>query len=86
LINLAGAPDLLWNAPKPPALPLRELAVSLHTGPGAIGVFVADPDSPDQRPRRLPFTTRGEGISTCIEFVVPQLDYWTLVVVRMDEA
>ncbi len=86
LINLTGAADVLWNSPKPPVHPVQNLTVTLNTGATVTGVFAADPDEPDLRPRRLPFGTGGKGVSTSVELVVPKLDYWTLVVVRTDES
>jgi dextranase len=85
LINLASAADVLWNSPKPQLRPMHDLVVSLSVGARATSVFVANPDGSDPRPRLLKFSTHGSGPSARVEFVVPVLDCWTLVVVRVDE-
>jgi dextranase len=85
LINLSAAADTLWNAPKPAVQPLHNLRVDLLVGAKVTSVFEADPDGGDTRPRQVTFTQTGEGEASHIHFEVPRLDYWTLVVARVDE-
>jgi dextranase len=85
LINLSDASDTLWNAPKPAVLALHNLQIDFQVGAKVTSVFMADPDGLDTRPRPVAFTSRGEGDATRIRFELPRLDYWTLVVARVDD-
>src|SRR6185437_13440744 len=85
LINLSAAADTLWNAPKPAVRSLHNLRIDLPTGAKVTSVFEADPDGPDTRPRPVTFTSSGEDAATHIHFEVQSLDFWTLVVARVDE-
>ncbi|MGH2388498.1 MAG: glycoside hydrolase family 66 protein, partial [Chloroflexota bacterium] len=85
LINLSDAEDTLWNAPKPPVRALEHLAVSFQVGARVTSLFIADPDRSHPIPIQTAFTSAGEGAATRIRFEVPRLEYWTLVVARVED-
>jgi dextranase len=86
LINLAGVDDTRWNVPKPPVHPLHNLTIDMRVGGRVTSLFVASPDGTDPRPRQLPFQSHGEGTATHVRLEVPLLEYWSLIVARVDEA
>ncbi|MDB5075783.1 MAG: hypothetical protein JWO42_1962 [Chloroflexi bacterium] len=86
LINLAGTDDVRWNVAKAPVRTTHNLTIDMHAGAHVTGVFIADPDGNDPRPRQLAFQTHSTGASTRIHVEIPRLDYWTLLVARVEEA
>ena len=85
LINLTSADTPLWNAPKPPVMALDNLSVEFPVGARVTSVFLADPDGSDTRPWPLTFTSRGEGAAARLQIELPRLEYWALIVARVDE-
>lgn len=82
LINLTGASDANWNAPKPAPPVLHDLRVAFRVA-GRVGdVFIASPDA-DPAPMALPFTQFDRDGAHWVQVEVPRLEYWSLIVARV---
>lgn len=83
LINLMGIGGELWDEPLPNGpTPLRDLPVQLRVDAPVERLWYASPDDRDPQARPLPFTQRHDDTGRLIEFTLPSLDYWTMIVVE----
>jgi dextranase len=85
LINLVDAPDANWNVPKPSPQLLRDLRVEFRVAGRVQDVFVASPDG-DPAPVVLPVTQVERGGARWVQVEVPRLEYWSLIVARVQSS
>ncbi|MCR4426280.1 MAG: glycoside hydrolase family 66 protein [Firmicutes bacterium] len=84
LVNLVGVDSPAWNEPKAsPPTPLRGVAVRWLMDEQIRDVLHASPDRPDLSLVRLPYREVPHTHGRAIEFVLPELDYWGMVLVRV---
>ncbi|HVU14452.1 MAG TPA: glycoside hydrolase family 66 protein [Phototrophicaceae bacterium] len=79
LVNLMGLDGGYWDeALAHGPTPLRDLAVTLQVSKPVDKVWLASPDGSDPTAQAVNFQSDGSAIA----FTVPQLDYWTMLVVE----
>ena len=82
LINLTGAADANWNAPKPAPPVLQNLEVAFAVGGEVERVWLASPDGAELGTVRLPFAREQRAGKQWVRVRVPRLEYWSLIVAR----
>jgi dextranase len=86
LINLTGAVDANWNAPKPAPPVLHDLQVEFEVQGPVEAVFAASPDGDDDAAQALPFSTVAHAGARRVRVRLPRLEYWSLLVARVHES
>lgn len=88
LLNLLSATSEEWrdrDADMPAADVRTDVTVRYYYGSGTVGdVKVASPDSDHGAYAALSHTSGSDGSGNYIEFTVPSLEYWDMVVVEVD--
>ncbi|HIZ56677.1 MAG TPA: glycoside hydrolase family 66 protein [Firmicutes bacterium] len=82
LINLVGQEDIQWadtNADRPAPPLLENLPVRVYL-PDVSAVWVASPDTQEGIPRPLLFRTGTDSKGEYVEFELPSLEYWDMLV------
>lgn len=80
LINLVGV-DNAWRNTSPNPAPQADIQLKYYVDKKVQRLYVATPDDGLGRPRELAFTEGADGGGYYVEFTVPSLEYWDLVVV-----
>ncbi|MCO5061060.1 MAG: hypothetical protein M9963_03510 [Kiritimatiellae bacterium] len=79
LINLHGV-DELWRNRSARPVAQTQIAVKYYVDKAVTNVYVATPDDGLGRAMPLPFTEGIDGGGRYVEFTIPKLEYWDLVV------
>ena len=79
LVNLSGVDDLWRNRSARPAAQTN-IALKYYVDKKVQHLYVASPDDGLGRPRELSFSEGTDGGGSYVEFTVPVLEYWDLVV------
>lgn len=79
LINLNGV-DEQWRNPSANPAPQQNVALRVRTDRKIQRAFLATPDDGLGRWRPLPFQSGADENGTFVEFVVPRLEFWDLVI------
>ena len=83
LINLSGISTPTWSDHHVNAPPAQtDLRVRTYTERPVQTVWWASPDHGDPQARQVDFTTGRDGAGRYLEFVVPALTYWDLIVLE----
>lgn len=85
LVNLSGAPDTAWNAPKPAAAVLRDLSISLRVSGEVMGVYAASPDRDEGRPVALDYRLEQRDGVAWLQTTLPSLEYWSMITLKTAE-
>lgn len=84
LVNLIGVDDDKWRNAAPTPQTQRNVTLRYY-GPRveqAQSAFDATPDDETGAPHALPLAHGADSRGPYVEFVVPKLDYWDVVVLR----
>jgi dextranase len=85
LINLTGAADALWNAPKSAAPALRNLRIEIRVEEEIAGVFAASPDDETGQPVSLDYRLVEREGARWLQTTLPDLAYWSMITLKMNE-
>ena len=83
LVNLLGANDAYWNAPKTQPKTATDVRVRWLIDEEIRGLFFVTPDVEKLAPERLHYTEIPGPRGRAVEFVLPQVDYWSTVLVEL---
>ncbi|HLI07197.1 MAG TPA: glycoside hydrolase family 66 protein [Ktedonobacteraceae bacterium] len=82
LINLSTAPDIAWNAPKPPPRLFQNLPVAMRVDGEVTGVYGASPESDEGRPCQLAYRLVRRDGATWLHTTLPALEYWSMLIIK----
>lgn len=85
LINLRSAQNAAWNEPKPDVVAVHDLHIAVRVEQEVAGVYAASPDQEAGRPQRLNYSVSQRDGSTWVQFVLPSLEYWSMLTLRAAE-
>lgn len=83
LVNLLGADDAYWNGPKTQPKTAADVRVRWLIDEEIRGLFFVTPDVEKLAPERLHYTEIPGPRGRAVEFVLPQVDYWSTVLVEL---
>ena len=83
LINLADLKSTLWTEPiSTPPRPLHRLRVRYYTDRIIQRIWTASPDYETPAMSEIPFTRGSTQKGSFVEFVLPSLEWWNLIVLK----